>query len=102
MGWFLPEFAIMEDEVIAKVKEKRNQLAFQMETLIQDFTNKTNYIVDKITVEYKTSAATGGLVPRDPSVRISIRVGGLDKSQFEQWGTKMLQNKRESVSREKI
>lgn len=74
----------MEDEVIDKVKEKRNQLAFQIETLIQDFTNKTNYVVDRIAVEYKTPAATGGLVPRDPSVRISISVGGMRKFQSEQ------------------
>ena len=63
----------MEDEVIDKVREKRNQLAFQIETLIQDFTNRTNYIVDRIEVEYKTTGS--GVVPKDPKVRISIRLG---------------------------
>lgn len=44
-----------------------------MEMLIQDFTNKTNNIVEKINVEYKDSEK--GVIPKDPTVRISVRLG---------------------------
>ena len=63
----------MEEEIIEQVKKKRNDLAYQIETLIQDFTNKTNYLVDKISVEYKTKEV--GLIPKDPAVRISLKLG---------------------------
>ena len=63
----------MEARMIDEVKKKRNDLAYQIETLIQDFTNKTNYIVDKVIVDYTTT--NSGIVPKDPSVRISIRLG---------------------------
>ena len=62
----------MNEEKIVDIKRKRNDLAYQIETLIQDFTNRTNYLVDKITVEYQN---TGGLIPKDPCVRISLRLG---------------------------
>jgi hypothetical protein len=63
----------MDEKIIEEVRKKRNDLAYQIETLIRDFTNKTNYIVDKVAVEYKNTNT--GLVPKSPSVRISIRVG---------------------------
>jgi hypothetical protein len=44
-----------------------------METLIQDFTNKTNNIVEKINVEYKDSDK--GVILRDPTVGISVQLG---------------------------
>jgi hypothetical protein len=67
----------MREAKIVDIKKKRNDLAYQIETLIQDFTDKTNYIIDKITVEYQH---TGGLIPKDPIVRISIRLG-IEESQ---------------------
>lgn len=63
----------MEEDIIDQIKKKRNDLAYQIETLIQDFTNKTNYLVDRITIEYKTKET--GLVPKDPQVRISLKLG---------------------------
>ncbi len=68
----------MEEDVLKDIKDKRNKLAYQIETLIQDFTNTTNYVVDRITVEYKN--LDSGLIPRDPAVRISIRLAGIDSA----------------------
>jgi hypothetical protein len=68
----------MEEDILAAIKDKRNQLAYQIETLIQDFTNTTNYLVEKISVDYKN--IDSGLIPRDPAVRISIRLAGVDSS----------------------
>lgn len=65
----------MEQDILDAIKDKRNKLAYQIETLIQDFTNKTNYIVEKIAVEYQNEDS--GLIPRDPTVRISIRLAGI-------------------------
>ena len=76
----------MDDAEIEKVKKKRNDLAYQIETLIQDFTNKTNYIVERMAVEYKN--ADSGVVPKVTNVRISIRLGMDDsvvKPQEPQW-----------------
>lgn len=66
----------MEEDILNAIKDKRNQLAYQIETLIQDFTNTTNYVVDKIAVDYKN--IDSGLIPRDPAVRISIRLAGVN------------------------
>lgn len=66
----------MNEENLDEIKDKRNNLAKQIETLIQNFTNKTNYIVEKISIDYKNTDA--GLIPKDPAVRISIRLGGMD------------------------
>lgn len=63
----------MDEAELDKVKKKRNDLAYQIETLIQDFTNKTNYIVEKMAVEYKNSDS--GVIPKVSNVRISIRLG---------------------------
>ena len=68
----------MDEKMIDELRKRRNDLAYQIETLIQDFTNKTNYIVDKVAVEYKNTST--GLVPKSPSVRISIRLGLNDRS----------------------
>lgn len=66
----------MEQDILDSIKDKRNKLAYQIETLIQDFTNKTNYVVEKISVDYKN--IDSGLIPRDPAVRISIRLAGVN------------------------
>ena len=66
----------MEQDILDAIKDKRNKLAYQIETLIQDFTNTTNYVVEKISVDYKN--IDSGLIPRDPAVRISIRLAGVD------------------------
>jgi hypothetical protein len=55
-------------------EKKRDDLAYQLETLIQDFTNKTNYTVERIEVEYRDPAEPR---PRVSSVRISVRLGVL-------------------------
>jgi PIN domain nuclease of toxin-antitoxin system len=68
----------MEEDILNEIKDKRNKLAYQIETLIQDFTNTTNYVVDRITIDYKN--LDSGLVPRDPAVRISIRLAGMDSA----------------------
>ena len=68
----------MEEQILNVIKDKRNKLAYQIETLIQDFTNTTNYVVEKISVDYKN--IDSGLIPRDPAVRISIRLAGVDSS----------------------
>jgi PIN domain nuclease of toxin-antitoxin system len=68
----------MEQDILDAIKDKRNNLAYQIETLIQDFTNTTNYVVEKIAVEYQNTDS--GLVPRDPAVRISIRLAGVNSA----------------------
>ena len=59
-----------------EIKKKRNDLAYQIEKLIEDFIEKTSYHVDEIAVEYDYSKK--GIFPKDPTVTISIKSAASD------------------------
>lgn len=61
-----------------EIKKKRNELASQIEKLFEDFTEKTSYHIDKITVEY--APPKKGIFQQDPTVTLSIKTNVAEDS----------------------